>query len=181
MNVSRTTTRIRLDRGVLAWRGIAVCGALLQAVALAACHDTVSGPDLQNPMVVDGITYGVTEFSVAESFPVQIGGTVVLRNESGTTQSATFPDGCVVLMRAYDAQGDLAWDLGHVVDCTLALVEVELSPGESAEYRVGLVSAYTILGDDLPDGEYRIAVYLRPGGQTVEIDVGTVDLAVPRG
>ena len=40
------------------------------------------------------------------------------------------------------------------------------------------MSAATILGDSLPNGNYRITVYLRPG-EIVELDVGTADLAVP--
>jgi len=84
------------------------------------------------------------------------------------------------LMRAYDSRDNLAWDFGHLVDCTQALVEVDLSPGETREFQTGLISAYTILGENLPDGEYRIAVYLRPNGQIVELDAGMADLAVPR-
>ncbi len=168
-----------VKRDIWMLRRVAMCNVLMSTAAFAACDDDVTGPDLQSSRVVGGVTYGVSEFAIAESFPVQLGGTVVLRNESGTTQSVTFPDSCVVLMRAYDAQDTLAWDLGHVVDCTQALVEVNLSPGESEEFQIGLISAYTILGENLPDGEYRIALYLRPNGQTVELDAGMADLAVP--
>ena len=42
-------------------------------------------------------------------------------------------------------------------------------------------SAYEILGAELPDGEYRIAVYLRPiEAAEVEVVAGTTDLAIPR-
>jgi len=157
-----------------------VCGTLLASATFAACEESVTGPDLQSQLLVGGVTYSVTSFAIAESFPVQIGVTVEIRNDSGTSQSVTFPDGCVLLMRAYDSRGNLAWDFGHLVDCTQALVQVDLSPGEAEEFRTGLISAYTILGESLPDGEYRIAVYLRPNGQTVELDAGMADLAVPR-
>ena len=60
-------------------------------------------------------------------------------------------------------------------------MEIDLAPGEIEEYRIGLISAATILGDNLPDGEYRIAVYLRPNGQNVELEAGVADLAIPRG
>jgi hypothetical protein len=169
-----------MDRRVRVLRRTTVCGVLLASATLAACDDSVAAPELQSGLVAGGVTYRVTSFAVAESFPVQIGVTVVLANESGASQSVTFPDGCVVLMKAYDARGNLAWDLGHLVDCTQALVEVELSPGETEEFRTGLISASTILGQNLPDGEYRIAVYLRPNGQTVELDAGMADLAIPR-
>ena len=166
--------------GVRGWRWMVVCGTLLASTAFAACDESVTGPDLQSQLLVGGITYSVTSFAIAESFPVQIGVTVEIRNDSDTSQSVTFPDGCVLLMRAYDSRGNLAWDLGHLVDCTQALVQVDLSPGEAEEFQTGLVSARTILGDNLPDGAYHIAVYLRPDGQTVELDAGTADLAVPR-
>jgi hypothetical protein len=63
----------------------------------------------------------------------------------------------------------------------MALVSIELDPGEERTLPTPSVSAYEILGDDLPDGSYRIAVYLRPvDDQVVEIDAGTTDLAIPR-
>ena len=168
------------NRGVRGWSWAVVCGALLASGTFAACEDSVMGPDLQSQLLVGGVTYSVTSFAIAESFPVQIGVTVELRNGSGSPQSVTFPDGCVLLMRAYDSRDNLAWDFGHLVDCTQSLVEVDLSPGEIREFQTGLISAYTILGESLPDGQYRIAVYLRPDGQTVELDAGMADLAVPR-
>lgn len=157
---------------------VTTCGMLLAAATLAACEVSVSGLDLRDRLI-DGVTYRVKSFAIAESFPVQIGVTLEIANESTTSQSVTFPDGCVVLMRAYVA-GDTepAWDMGGVVACTLALIQVDLAPGESKEFQTGLVSAQTILGDSLPNGEYRITVYLRPG-QIVELDAGVADLAVP--
>jgi hypothetical protein len=152
----------------------------LAGATLAACDVGVVGPEPQRQLVVGGVEYRLTDLAVAESFPVQIDVTVEIANESSASQSVTFPDGCVVLMRAYDARGNLAWDLGHLVDCTQSLVVVALAPGETEEFQTGLISAATILGQNLPDGEYRIAVYLRPNGQPVELEAGVVDLAIPR-
>ena len=118
-------------------------GMLLVTVTFAACAVTPSELDLSEP-VVGGITYRVTSFVIAESFPVQLGITVELENESTTLQSATFPDGCVVLMRAYDSGTEPVWDMGQTVACTLALAEVALAPGESEEFNTGLVSAASI-------------------------------------
>ena len=151
-----------------------VCGALLVISTFAACEWSISG--LDNPM--DGIAYRVTSFNIAESFPVQLQITVEIENESTTSQSVTFPDGCVVLVRAYDGGTEPVWDEGRTAACTQALVQVSLAPGESAEFHTGMLSAATILGDSLPNGEYRIAAYLRPG-KIVERDAGRVDLAVP--
>ena len=169
-----------LHRGVRTSRWATMCITVLATAAFVACQDGVTGPGLQSQLVVGGITYQVESFVIAESFPVQIGVTVEVGNPSSTSQSVIFPDGCVLLMRAYDGQGNLAWDLGDEIACTQALVEIDLSPGETEQFQTGLVSAATILGDNLPDGEYRIAVYLRPGGHTVELDAGLADLGIPR-
>ncbi len=166
-----------LNRDVRASRGLAAFGTLLVTATFVACEVSSSGLDLPEQLI-DGITYRVTGFVIAESFPVQIGITVELENESTTPQSVTFPDGCVVLMRAYDSGTDPIWDMGQTVACSLALVEVDLAPGQSEEFITGLVSAASILGDSLPNGEYRITAYLRPG-QIVELEAGLPDLAVP--
>ncbi len=172
------TRRVRASRGSAPLsHGSMVFGTLLVTVTFAACAVSPSELDLPEQLV-GGITYRVTGFVIAESFPVQLGITVELENESTTPQSVTFPNGCVVLMRAYDSGTEPAWDLGQAVGCTLALVEVDLVPGEREEFDTGLVSAATILGDSLSNGEYRITAYLRPG-QIVELDAGMADLAVP--
>ena len=149
-------------------------GALLAVSTFAACQQSISEPDHR----IDGITYRVTSFAIAESFPVQLQITVEIENVSTTSQSVTFPDGCVLLVRAYDGGTKPVWDMGRTVACTQALVQVFLAPRESAEFHTGMVSAAAILGDSLPNGKYRITAYLRPG-QMVELDAGTVDLAVP--
>jgi hypothetical protein len=152
-------------------------GTLLVTATFVACEVSSSGLDLPERLI-DGITYRVTGLVIAESFPVQIGITVELENESTTRQSVTFPDGCVVLMRAYDSGTEPIWDMGQTAACSLALVEVDLAPGQSEEFITGLVSAASILGDSLPNQEYRITAYLRPG-QIVELEAGMADLAVP--
>ena len=148
-----------------------VLGALVTTAAVAACDGNVT--DVDSP-----ITYQVTRFAIAESFPVQISVTVEATNGSDSPQSVTFPDGCVVLMRAYGDGTEPVWDMSGTVGCTQALVQVDIAPGDSEEFQTGLVSAATILGDSLPNGNYQITAYLRPG-QIVELDAGTVDLAVP--
>ena len=165
------------SREVGASRWLTAFRMLLATASIAACQSSVHGPDLPDRLV-DGIRYRVTGLTIAESFPVQLGITVELENESATPKSVTFPDGCVVLMRAYDGRTELLWDMGNTVACALVLVEVDLAPGESQQFQAGLVSAATILGDSLPNGEYRITAYLRPG-EIVELEAGIADLAVP--
>src|SRR5690606_24997173 len=91
-----------------------------------------------------------------------------------------FPDGCVVLLRAYadEARTTLAWDQADHVYCTMALVEWHLAPGASRQATVR-TDAAAILGDTLPDGEYWLAAVLRPDGRTVEVPAGSRTHAGP--
>jgi hypothetical protein len=160
---------------------------VLLVLAVAACGEGSSpspldpGGRLSGAVVRNGIEYRA-EVLVMESFPVQLSGRATLTNRADEPRTVVFADGCVVLMRAYRPQGGgPVWDQAHEIGCTQALVQVELDPGEAREFSAPTASAYDILRADLPDGEYRIAVYLRPvDGPVVEIDAGTTDLAIPR-
>jgi hypothetical protein len=163
--------------------------ALLALLVGATCGDESTptppnrspGGSLSGSVVRDGIEYRA-EVLVMESFPVQLSGRATLKNTSTEARTVTFPDGCVALMRAYREDGDApVWDQAGGLACTMALVPVELGPGEEREIPTPTASAYDILGTELPDGDYRIAVYLRPiGTGEVEIVAGSTDLAIPR-
>ncbi len=151
---------------------------LLGAAFVSGCGATSIGPTNDFDEVEYGnLTYRVKSVSISESFPVQIGVTVAVRNQTASTQSVAFPDGCVVLLRAYQDDPAPLWDLATEVECTLALVQRDLEPGEEIEFTAGLVSAGTILGEALPSGKYRMTAYLRPGGDIVELEMGVFDLA----
>ena len=165
------TKRIRSSR---AWL------LLLGAALVSGCGAGSVGPnDDFDDVEYGNLTYRVQQVTIAESFPIQIGVTVSVRNRTGSTQSVTFPDGCVVLMRAYSDDPEPVWDMATGVACTLALVQRDLEPGEEIEFGAGLVSAATILGSTLPSGEYRMTAYLRPVGDIVELEMGLIDLAQP--
>ncbi len=165
---------------------------VLPIVVLLACAGTPSTPNGNEPppsnggpsgdVVVRGDIEYRGEVAVMESFPVQLAGTVTMTNRGSDAATVVFPDGCVALLRAY-RPGEEApvWDQANEMACTMALVPVHLAPGASKETRTPTASAYDILGDGHPDGEYRITIYLRPiEGEEVEIDAGTTQLAVPR-
>lgn len=157
---------------------------LLLLVALG-CSAGPSDPGPRPPggqpsgaVTVEGIEYAA-DVHVMESFPVQLAGRVTMTNRTDATKTVTFPDGCVALLRAYSGE-ELAWDQAEEVGCTMALVPVELASGASEEVPTPTSSAYEILDDEWPDGEYRITVYLRPDGEEVEVEAGRADLAIPR-
>ena len=63
----------------------------------------------------------------------------------------------------------------------MILRTVTLEPGNSGTFQTNTASAAEILGEELPDGTYRVAVYLAfvEGGQP-EAAAGEVPLAIPR-
>lgn len=163
---------------------------LIAALALSlACNDGSTAPSNILPggsPIGSGTTmHGGVEYTailrVMESFPVQIAADVTVTNRRDEAVRIVFPDGCIALLRAYEPDGDdPVWDQSRDFACTLALVAVDLEPGASTSYTTPTSSAHDILGDELPDGTYRITTYLRPDGGSVEIDTGTADLAIPR-
>lgn len=134
-------------------------------------------PGASGAAKVEGIEYR-GELLVMESFPVQLAANVTVTNTSKQPATLEFPDGCVVLLRAYRA-GEQVWDQSAEMACTMAIQSVTLGAGESKTFRAG-TDAYEILGDALPDGSYRMTAYLRPDGRVVELELGSTDLAIPR-
>ena len=130
---------------------------------------------------VDGIVYSA-ETAIAESFPVQLYVTVSATNSTGDAAQLVFPDGCIVMLRAYDdaeRSGEPAWDQSRLVGCTAAIEERTIPGGSTIELR-GASDARDVLGDSLPDGRYWLSAVLRPNGDVVEVPAGSADLDVPR-
>jgi hypothetical protein len=102
-----------------------------------------------------------------------------LRNRGEEEQQVTFPDGCVVLIRAYHAaarSGAPAWDQRQHAICTMALVMETLRPGESRSFEMA-VELEELLGDHLSAGEYHLTALLRPDGREVEVPAGSLRLS----
>jgi len=117
---------------------------------------------------------------VMESFPVQLVGQLTVENTGDERVTVVFPDGCVALLSAFEANGGDRPVWTQNVACTAVLVPVDLGPGERRTFSTPIANAREILGTDLPDGEYLIVVNLRPDGEAIGIEVGTVELAIPR-
>ena len=157
---------------------VALAAACSKAERTVDPENLLANPDVR---VEEGIQYKA-ETAILESFPVQLATTVKLTNTGNSPRQVTFPDGCVVLIRAYrtaERTGEPAWDQSRVVACTMALVEVALAPGESREFQAR-TDAGLILGDSLPDGRYYFSALLRPDGRALEVPAGEADLAVRR-
>ncbi len=164
-----------------------VFGIALAALAATCDDEAGTAPDSGNPssppaagapVVEDDVEYRA-DMAIMESFPVQLAVRVTITNQGSEEAELTFPDGCVALLRAY-RDGERVWDQSSDIACTMALVGMTLAPGESREVGAPNVSAYEILGESLPDGEYEIRAYLRPDGDEIEVTAGMAPLAIPR-
>jgi hypothetical protein len=120
------------------------------------------------------------DVAVMESFPVQLRGTLQVSNPTAAPVSFDV-GGCPVFLRVYGADGALVWDQGEGAICTMILRTVRIESDGTETFQTSTASAAEILGEDRPDGTYRVGVYLAllSGGQP-EAEAGEVPLAVPR-
>ena len=88
--VARASHRVRPSRRARPSSWVKEIGAILAAATLAACQGSLIGLEA-GTVLIDGITYRVVSFAIAESFPVQIAVTVEVTNGSSTSRSVTFP------------------------------------------------------------------------------------------
>jgi len=158
-------------------RGAAV---LLLVAGCTSSGDPQEPGDRTSLVRAQGVEFSA-ETAVMESFPVQLRTTVTATNTDRRSVDLTFPDGCVVLLRAYrdEARTQRAWDQAEHVGCTMALVQWTLAAGASRQTSVH-TDAAQILGKMLPNGRYWLTAVLRPDGRAIEVPAGMVDLAVQR-
>ena len=170
----------------MAHRAASVTSTLALVLLAASCasesgSSTGTDPDrTTGPAGVADLEI-TADIVVMESFPVQLRGSLTASNLTEETVSFDV-GGCPVFLRAYrSANGGPVWDQANGAVCTMILRTVTLEPGEAEVFQTGTVGAGEILGDDLPDGTYRTAVYLAlaSGGER-EAGTGEVQLAVPR-
>lgn len=172
----------------MAPRAASVAAILVVAiVSLAASCASESGsstgtdPDRSTgPTGAEDLDF-TADIVVMESFPVQLRGSLTVVNPTKRT-IAFEVGGCPVFLRAYgSANGGPVWDQANGAVCTMILRTVTLEPGEVEVFQTATAGAGEILGNDLPDGTYRTAVYLAfaSGGER-EVETGEVQLAIPR-
>lgn len=160
--------------------------ASLALVGMApACADRVPTPETgdgaDSIRVVAPVDFSgwrlEAEVAVIDSTPVRLQGSLEVTNP--TDQATSFDvGGCPVFLRVYDATGAMVWDQGDGAICTMILRTVTLGAGEAEGFQTAEADVSAILGDELPGGIYRAAVYLAlvDGGQP-EASVREVELA----
>jgi hypothetical protein len=114
-------------------------GLMVAATVAAACAGggEPGGPTGDDPAAAT--TAGDVSFTadtrVLESFPVQLRTEVVATNRGSAAAQLTFPDGCVVLLRAYrEGETTPVWDQRSDTMCTASLVEETLAPGAAKKW-----------------------------------------------
>jgi hypothetical protein len=156
-----------------------IVGALAISLALGACGPvaTPGTPGVAGTQVVDGFGYRAQSVELPAQ-PRQVDVAVTVMNMLQRERQLEFPDGCIVLIRAYrDAarSGVPAWDQQRQAACTQAIQRVTFGAGEARFYRA-TVSVPDILGDTLAPGRYHFTALLRPAGRRVEVPAGDLEL-----
>lgn len=109
--------------------------------------------------------------------PSRLSGEVRVANRGGTPETLVFEDGCPVRLRVYESQGDRmapVWEGPR--ECPAQPVALVIAAGDSATLPVPAASAEEILRAELPDGTYRVTVWLAPENRVIEIEVGEFEL-----
>jgi hypothetical protein len=165
-------------------RWILGIGCVVLAGMAPACADRMPAPDTGDgvdsirgvaPADYSGLRLEA-DVALLDSVPVQLRGSLEVTNP--TDQATSFDvGGCPVFLRVYDATGAEVWDQGDGAICTMILRTVTLEAGASEQFQTAEASVPDILGEELPDGTYRVAVYLAlvEGGQP-EDPAGEVEL-----
>jgi len=108
-------------------------------------------------------------------------GEVRVTNRGTTSETLVFPDGCPVRLRVYDVEGSRVapvWEGPEI--CPAGPVALPIAPGETGILSIPPTGAPDILREELPDGEYRITVWLAPDDRIIEIEAGEVELTASR-
>lgn len=153
---------------------------LVLLLAAACSPSETSGPgDSHSQTIIEGGVSYRAETAIMESFPVQLRTSVHISNRGNAPVTLTFPDGCLVLLRAYhdSARTTLAYDMGRHYGCTLALAPVTIDANGTRTLSTPTISAREILGSSLPNGTYYFSAVLRPDGKTLNIPAGSAELA----
>lgn len=122
------------------------------------------------------------DLAVMESFPVQLAGSMTFENVSAETRTLRTGT-CWPLLRAYrSGEDEPVWDQAEEGVCNMfAVREDEVAPGGLVRFESPVASAADVLDNELPDGAYEMTIYFQPlESDEIEIELGEVDLAVPR-
>lgn len=161
---------------------------LMLWLASAGCGDGL-------PVVPDTSRLGQLTFrggvNVAESFPVQLGFFLDVRNVSERDLRVA-SDGCGVLPRAWtgaERSGEPRWDTRPEglsrEPCRASVAATTIPAGESLRLTRSYGAA-DVLGDSLPDGRYYFSVTYRASVagseevRLVEVTAGDAKLVLPR-
>lgn len=149
----------------------------LLALLLAACGGagvrSLEGPA---PVRLRGLDFSA-RLDAAASTPTRLSGEVRVENRGGVPETLVFANGCPVGLRIYEVRGERmapVWETPR--ECRDEPVALAIAAGDAATLPIPVANADEVLGTGLPDGSYRVTVWLAPEDRVIEIEAGEVDL-----
>jgi hypothetical protein len=144
-------------------------------VIAAACGDSgsIATPDGD---LIPGLHLAAAVVIIESGWrPVSVQAT--LTNTSSDPIEISYPAGCPVRMRFYNADDALVYDETTLPCLFTVVTSFTLEPGQARTLTSGAKYSWVISGDSLPRGQYRTAAILRLTGMTpIELEAGTYDL-----
>jgi hypothetical protein len=184
MTHASETVSARLDRQTIMGgedmrRSISL-GLVALVCSLGCTNNVTTDPTEEVTGLRDGVRYdaAVTEIrtqSPTSTFPkIQFNVRVTLTNTVGADETRTYPGGCAVRVRLYQADGRLAYDESSR-DCTNdAPASITIPTRESRQLFSGIRFPMNVLGDSLPVGQYRVvAMVATEGDSPVAVEAGS--------
>ena len=146
---------------------------LLLAACAGAGTRSIEGPA---PVRLRGLDFSA-RLEAGESAPTRLSGEVRVENRGGVPETLVFSDGCPVGLRIYDVEGERVapvWETPRV--CRAEPLALAIAAGDAATLPIPVASAEEMLGANLPEGSYRVTVWLAPEDRVIEIEAGEIDL-----
>lgn len=135
-------------------RWFAKLSALLAITATPGCNEAI-GPKTAGPLRFEA-TVSPSTIRVGEVATF----TLTLQNTGSETITLRFPSGCQIVPYAGTTSGQLVWPRGGGWGCTLALTQLQLTPGaivvQSIDVRGGATQPTIYTGAQLDPGSYRL-------------------------
>lgn len=164
-------------------RRVHVFASIIAALSVAACAttgDEGDDPGITTPEVTGFTTSGsigeIITTAAGRTYPnIQFNVRVTVRNTSESVSMFDYRTSCPVLVILYAADGRKVYDeTGR--ECDTGATTLNVAAGGEQTLFSGIRFPYTVLGDSLSPGRYRVVALLQREAQGIHVEAGTYNI-----